>query len=55
VEAPTLKFLGGIDYVKWVLEPAGDHRSSNQLEVVLSGFEMQGLEVDVVASFGAET
>ncbi len=47
VETPTFKFLGGIDYVKWFLEPAGDHRSSNQLEVALSEFEMQGLEVDV--------
>ena len=47
VEAPTFDFLGGIDYVKWFLEPAGDHRSSNQLEVALSEFEMQGLEIDV--------
>ena len=48
VETPTFNFLGGIDYVKWFLEPAGDHRSSNQLEVALSEFEMQGLEIDVV-------
>jgi Uncharacterized conserved protein (DUF2075) len=47
VETPTFNFLKGIDYVKWFLEPAGDHRSSNQLEVALSEFEMQGLEVDV--------
>jgi hypothetical protein len=47
VETPTFNFLGGIDYVKWFLEPAGDHRSSNQLEVALSEFEMQGLEIDV--------
>jgi hypothetical protein len=47
VETPTFKFLGGIDYVKWFLEPAGDHRSSNQLEVALSEFEVQGLEIDV--------
>ena len=47
VETPTFKFLGGIDYVKWFLEPAGDHRSSNQLEVALSEFEMQGLEIDL--------
>jgi Uncharacterized conserved protein (DUF2075). len=33
--------------VKWFLEPAGDHRSSNQLEIALSEFEMQGLEIDV--------
>jgi len=49
VEAPAFKFLQGIDYVKWFLEPAGDHRSSNQLEVAMSEFEMQGLEVDFVA------
>jgi DUF2075 family protein len=39
--------LGGIDYSKWFLEPAGDHRSSNQLEVALSEFELQGLEIDL--------
>ena len=44
VEAPTFDFLGGIDYVRWFLEPAGDYRSSNQLEVALSEFELQGLE-----------
>ena len=49
VETPTFKFLGGIDYVKWFLEPAGDHRSSNQLEVAMSEFEMQGLEIDLAA------
>ena len=49
VETPTFKFLQGIDYVKWFLEPAGDHRSSNQLEVAMSEFEMQGLEIDFVA------
>ena len=48
VETPKFNFLGGIDYVKWFLEPAGDHRSSNQLEVALSEFEIQGLEIDVV-------
>lgn len=48
VEAPTFSFLGGIDYTKWFLEPEGDHRSSNQLEVALSEFEMQGLELDMV-------
>jgi len=47
VETPTFKFLGGIDYVKWFLEPGGDHRSSNQLEVAMSEFEMQGLEIDL--------
>lgn len=49
VETPTFQFLRGIDYVKWFLEPAGDHRSSNQLEVALSEFEMQGLEIDLCA------
>ena len=47
VETPTFTFLGGIDYSKWFLEPAGDHRSSNQLEVALSEFELQGLEIDL--------
>jgi hypothetical protein len=47
VETPTFNFLRGIDYVRWFLEPAGDHRSSNQLEVALSEFEMQGLEIDL--------
>jgi hypothetical protein len=48
VETPTFSFMRGIDYVKWFLEPAGDVRSSNQLEVALSEFEVQGLEVDFV-------
>jgi hypothetical protein len=48
VEPPTFKFLGGIDIVKWFLEPATDYRSSNQLEVALSEFELQGLELDLV-------
>ena len=39
--------MKGVDYVKWFLEPPGDYRSSNQLEVALSEFEMQGLEIDV--------
>jgi DUF2075 family protein len=34
--------------VKWFLEPATDYRSSNQLEVALSEFELQGLELDLV-------
>jgi hypothetical protein len=46
VETPTFTFLGGIDYTKWFLEPDGDYRSSNQLEVALSEFELQGLEID---------
>ena len=48
VEPPTFSFLGGIEYTKWFLEPDGDHRSSNQLEVALSEFELQGLEIDLV-------
>ncbi len=48
VEVPSFDFLRGIDYVKWFLEPAGDYRSSNHLEVALSEFEMQGLELDIV-------
>ena len=48
VEVPSFDFLRGIDYVKWFLAPSGDYRSSNQLEVALSEFEMQGLELDLV-------
>ncbi len=49
VETPTFQFLRSVEYVKWFLEPAGDHRSSNQLEVAMSEFEMQGLEIDLAA------
>lgn len=48
VETPTFSFMRGVDYVRWFLEPAGDVRSSNQLEVALSEFEVQGLELDYV-------
>jgi hypothetical protein len=47
VETPTFTFLNGIDYPKWFLAPEGDYRSSNQLEVALSEFELQGLELDL--------
>jgi len=46
LEPPTFNFLKGIDYTKWFLEADGDYRSSNQLEVALSEFELQGLELD---------
>jgi len=49
VETPTFTFLRGIDYRRWFLEEAGDHRSSNQLEVAMSEFEIQGLEIDFAA------
>ena len=49
VEPPTFNFLSGIDYVKWFLEPSGNYLSSNQLEVAMSEFEMQGLEIDLAA------
>jgi hypothetical protein len=48
VETPTFKFLSGIDYASWFLRPKGDVRSSNQLEVAMSEFELQGLELDNV-------
>jgi hypothetical protein len=48
VEPPTFKFLSGIDYASWFLRPKGDVRSSNQLEVAMSEFELQGLELDHV-------
>lgn len=47
VETPTFTFLGGIDYKRWFLDDIDDHRSSNQLEVALSEFELQGLEIDL--------
>lgn len=48
VEVPSFKFLSGIDYPRWFLAEEGDVRSSNQLEVAMSEFELQGLELDVV-------
>lgn len=48
VEQPTFGFLQGIDYVRWFLDPDGDVRSSFQLEVAMSEFEIQGLELDYV-------
>ena len=42
-----LQFSGGHRLPKMVLEPEGDFRSSNQLEVALSEFELQGLEIDL--------
>lgn len=47
-ETPTFSFMRGIDYVRWFLEYSGDVRSSNQLEVAMSEFEVQGLELDHV-------
>jgi hypothetical protein len=47
VEPPTFTFLSGIDYKRWFLDESGDYRSSNQLEIALSEFEMQGLEIDI--------
>lgn len=48
VATPTFNFLKDVDYRRWFLDPEGDYRSSNQLEVALSEFELQGLEVDLV-------
>jgi hypothetical protein len=47
VETPTYTFLQGVQYERWFLDETDDHRSSNQLEVALSEFEMQGLEIDL--------
>ena len=47
VETPTFTFLQGIKFERWFLDDQDDYRSSNQLEVALSEFEMQGLEIDV--------
>ncbi len=48
VETPTFGFMQGIDYVRWFLDELPDVRSSNQLEVAMSEFEVQGLELDYV-------
>jgi hypothetical protein len=47
IETPAFDFIRGVDVPRWFLENASDHRSSNQLEIALSEFEMQGLEIDV--------
>lgn len=41
-------FHRGFPYADWFLNPAGDVRSSHQLEVALTEFECQGLELDFV-------
>jgi hypothetical protein len=48
IEPPSFNFLKNIDYIKWFLEPSSDYQSSNQLEVAVSEFETQGLELDLV-------
>jgi hypothetical protein len=40
------EFRRGIKYPDWFLRPAGDIRSSSQLEVAATEFECQGLELD---------
>jgi hypothetical protein len=49
IEPPAFNFVRGIDSPEWFLAREEDYRSSNQLEVALSEFEMQGLELDVAA------
>jgi hypothetical protein len=39
-------FRKGVSYPDWFLNPAGDVRSSYQLEIVASEFDCQGLEID---------
>lgn len=47
-EPPAYNFTQNVvDPVAWFLNPASDIRSSNQLEVAMSEFESQGLELDV--------
>lgn len=41
-------FRKGIDYAQWFLNEPGDIRASNQLEIALTEFEVQGLELDWV-------
>lgn len=40
------EFRSGIKFPDWFLRPAGDIRSSSQLEVAATEFECQGLELD---------
>jgi hypothetical protein len=47
VEPPTFKFVQSVEYVRWFLDSADDFRSSSMLEIALSEFELQGLEIDV--------
>jgi hypothetical protein len=47
VEPPTFKFIQSVEYVRWFLDSADDYRSSSMLEIALSEFELQGLEIDV--------
>jgi DUF2075 family protein len=42
----SAEFRGGIRFPDWFLRPAGDVRSSSQLEVAATEFECQGLELD---------
>lgn len=47
-EPPAFNFTQNVvDPVAWFLNPTNDIRSSNQLEVAMSEFESQGLELDV--------
>jgi hypothetical protein len=43
---PDASFHGEYDWDKWYLAPATDVRSSTQLEVYATEFEIQGLELD---------
>jgi len=65
VEPPTKDFINAFQkYERWFLDShrdqfesnvlikAGSHYSSNKLEVALSEFEMQGLEIDVACLLG---
>ena len=45
---PDLAFHGGYPWEHWYLADAGDVRSSNQMEVFATEFEIQGLELDWV-------
>lgn len=40
------EFRDSLKYPDWFLRPAGDLRSSNQLEIAATEFECQGLELD---------
>lgn len=40
------EFRNSLKYPDWFLRPSGDIRSSNQLEIAVTEFECQGLELD---------
>jgi len=48
IAPPTYDYMKGVPLENWFLDEEGDIRSSYQLEVAMSEFELQGLELDYV-------